>query len=456
MKRPFESIDRKKIRRLFVAILIMLIAFILGIVFTRWQQLPLIQSIKIHTDQNAEDYLNPATKQKRLIDKTTQQALAQHFLTQYFSPWHNKQDPIVIKNNIQNTMNAFEKDPGWGMNYQRHSLQWMQKIAANINLNTFPNENKNAIVLRNTELRVLPTDMPSFSNYHEAGEGYPFDNLQISALWTGAAVHVFQITQDGEWGYVSAYSVSGWVKLRDIAYVDPIFIQQYEHHQFVTVIKDDAPVKDSQGNYLFKTRIGSLFPIEKNNILIPIKNQNHQAEIIKIAFPKNSVIHFPLSATPEHFALLINHMVGEPYGWGGYQHWRDCSLTTQSLLADFGVYLPRNSEKQSESGQMIDLSHLTVKQKLNRIQQQGKPFLTLIGLPGHIMLYIGQKDHQLYAFNNKWGLLTKNLFGDEGRAVIGSAMISPLSFNRPIPNVPYSLIQDATSMTLFLQHENKQ
>lgn len=437
-------------KKLSITILMLLIAFILGIVFTRWQQLPLIQSITIHADQNADDYLNPATKQKRLIDNKNQQALAHHFLMQYFSPWHDKQNPMEVKKNIHDMMDAFKKNPGWGMNYQPHSLQWMQKIAEDINLNTFPNDNKNAIVIRNATLRVLPTDMPSFSNYQEAGQGYPFDNLQISALWAGYAVHVFQITKDGEWVYVSAYSVSGWVKLRDIAYVNPVFIQQYEHQQFITVIKDNAPVKDLRGNYLFKTRIGSLFPIQQNNIMVPIKNKNHQAEILKIKFPKNTTTHFPLSATPEHFALLINHMIGEPYGWGGYQHWRDCSLTTQSLLADFGVYLPRNSEKQSEFGHMIDLSHLTVKQKLNMIQKQGKPFLTLIGLPGHIMLYMGQKDHQLFVFNNKWGLPTKNLLGDEGRAVIGTAVIAPLNDNSHIPNVPRSLIQEATSMTLLL------
>jgi len=73
----------------------------------------------------------------------------------------------------------------------------------------------------------------------------------------------------------------------------------------------------------------------------------------------------------------------------------------------------------------VDLTELGRDAKKQRIVEEGTPFLTLVREPGHIMLYIGQKDGQPIVLHSAWGLKTKTRAG-YGRKIIGSTVITTL------------------------------
>ena len=68
----------------------------------------------------------------------------------------------------------------------------------------------------------------------------------------------------------------------------------------------------------------------------------------------------------------------------------DCSAELRSLLMPFGVFLPVNSAAQIEAAsRVVDLSQANTDERLRYLKEHGKPFTTLVYIPGHIMLYIG-------------------------------------------------------------------
>ena len=87
----------------------------------------------------------------------------------------------------------------------------------------------------------------------------------------------------------------------------------------------------------------------------------------------------------------------------------DCSAELRSLLMPFGVFLPRNSAAQIEAAsRVVDLSQANTDERLRYLKEHGKPFTTLVYIPGHIMLYIGNAAINgrsvPMTYQNIWGL----------------------------------------------------
>lgn len=174
--------------------------------------------------------------------------------------------------------------------------------------------------------------------------------------------------------------------------------------------------------------------------------QNASIQIARLR--KKYASHFPTTIQPDNIATMANKLIGMPYDWGSMYEYRDCSATQMDLFAPFGIWLPRNSSQQMEKGgTLIDLSGLSNTEKETMIIQHAIPFLTLIHLPGHIMLYIGHAGKQIYVFHTTWGLKTINLLGTSRRAVIGRTIITPIRFGQNYLNVMQSFLDRVDSMT---------
>jgi len=135
----------------------------------------------------------------------------------------------------------------------------------------------------------------------------------------------------------------------------------------------------------------------------------------------------PWTLTPEHLAALANEFVGEPYGWGGQHGRRDCSSMIRDLFAPFGIWLPRHSADQAlEGGWFVDLAGKSREEKENAIVTRGVPYLTLLWLKGHIMLYVGAPEGRPLVFHNFWSVRTTNLLGIRGKKIVGQTAITTL------------------------------
>ncbi len=148
------------------------------------------------------------------------------------------------------------------------------------------------------------------------------------------------------------------------------------------------------GRFLFKADLGMMFPEEgpiggPHLVLAAVADEEGRAVIRQVVLPEEAAAVKPLPLTRKNLARAANVLVGQPYGWGGMYENRDCSAMIRDLFAPFGIWLPRNSKDQArEGGRWIDLSMLKAVEKERVIRRDGVPYLTLLYMKGHIMLYM--------------------------------------------------------------------
>lgn len=429
----------------------------LCVLFSGCARNPLVTPVNVPQPQKAEAYFTPSNRV--LMTTSAQQIAKREYLEKFFAPWDSNRDVYyfdkakkqsVVKSQ-RATLKQFTLRPQWGDNFHVYPKAWFARMESNMQLSLYPLTNERAIVVKNTALRALPTNEPMFNNYMLPGEGYPFDNLQYSALWVGTPLRVVHLSQDGSWALVFTPWVVGWVSRSDIALADDGFITQWKNASLIAITKNHVNVYDNQGRARFDGRMGTLLPKKEDGVLIPLQDTDGHAVLREGRLDKAAYVNFPTPVTSARFASLINELLGEPYGWGGLYGYRDCSQTMMDIFTPFGIWLPRNSAAQLSSRPHQSLWEMKPKAKEKFILKKGKPFLTLVGLPGHIMLYVGEKDHKAIIFHDMWGLHTVDMFRHGGRGVVGKTVITTLDFGKEIPRVDVTLLDGIRTMTFLDQ-----
>jgi hypothetical protein len=335
---------------------------------------------------------------------------------------------------------------GYGQNFRPHTQAWIDAIAQNMDVGQFERTPgyaaaHRAIATGNVLVRELPTMDPSFYDRRLAGEGYPFDNLQVSAARPGTPLYVLGSSVDGGWYYVQTPDVQGWVRSDKVALASTAFVDIWRsaaRNGLAAVIVASAPVRDSQGAFRFDAPAGTLLPVAPGDsaaqrvVMVPARDESGNAVARIAQLSDTQIANAPLAATPRHLAMLLKALIGRPYGWGNTGFYNDCSSETQSIFAAFGIWLPRHSSTQMSAGRMTDLSAATPEARLDYLVKHGVPMRTLIYIGGHVMLYLGNttRDHQVVplVYQDVWGLRPAD---NSRRAVIGGSVIFPLLAHIP-------------------------
>jgi cell wall-associated NlpC family hydrolase len=448
-----------------------------------------------HYDQDVDHWLDPDSPgyDQPFLSAADQQAHFKALYARYFgtgsaapSPWNAnfvamrvyRQQGVDVTALQQRRIAKFDNagksgaNIGYGENFRPHDKAWIDAIAQNMNVAQFTQmpayqPQRRAIATGNLMVRELPTTDPSFYDHRLAGEGYPFDNLQISAARPGTPLYVLGSSADGAWDYVQTPDVQGWVRSDGVGMADERFVDTWRAaagKSLGAVIVASAPVRDSRGVFRFDAPAGTLLPVVPANaarpaqakpaasqngntgntgntgnpdgatgpavarqVLVPARDADGQALIRTATLSDTQIAPAPLAATPRHLAMLMKTLIGRPYGWGNSGLYNDCSSELQSIFAAFGVWLPRHSSTQMNAGRMIDLSSSTPAQRLDYLAQHGEPLRTLIYIGGHVMLYIGNTTRNGSAvpvvYQDVWGLRPAD---NSRRAVIGGSVILPL------------------------------
>ncbi|MBL3518934.1 SH3 domain-containing protein [Arcobacter lanthieri] len=344
------------------------------------------------------------------------------FFIKFFKPW--KQTKLSYPKN----------EAMWGLSYknkkvylENHNLatkEWFDKHIENTNFEQYNQEVKKAITLKNTNVRVIPTNSPMFYNPQLPGEGFPFDYNQNSLLKINTPIIVSHLSKDQAWAYIESHFVGGWVEINNIAFVDENFMQEFEKANFFISVKEKFPIYDNIFREYIK--VGTIFPKKDNLFIIAKADDKQNAVISHISLDENQVEQMPLKYTSENRTKILKEFLNEPYGWGGLLNNRDCSSFTQDYFSVFGKYLHRNSKAQTINGKYLDISNLTLEEKKEFIKQNGIPFSTLVYLKGHIMLYIGIKNNEPLVVHNIWSVRMKDKDNKEFRHIIGKAIITTL------------------------------
>ena len=351
----------------------------------------------------------------------------------WYGPWERTQPEICTPEEFGWAAESFRKQPTFGPNLLEVSVSTLEAVIGNAQLDLYPSRAARAIAVRNSSLRALPSMDPFFRDFRRAGEGYPFDYNQNSAVWAGTPLFVSHVSLDGRFVAAESPYTCGWIDTRDIAYVDDEFVASYRSKDLAAIVKDRTPIGNDGTGYLFEGRVGMLLPTEASTepearLLAPVADEERRASITRVALGAGEFSRVPLPFTGERLAAVINEIIGQPYGWGGMGGHRDCSSTVLDVLVPFGLPLPRNSGRQAVAGRSVDLDQLTEAEKEERILGEAAPFRTLLNLPGHVMLYLGAYEGAPVAFHTIWGLRTESADGSNpGRHVIGKSVITSLS-----------------------------
>ena len=83
---------------------------------------------------------------------------------------------------------------------------------------------------------------------------------------------------------------------------------------------------------------------------------------------------------------------------------QDCSRFLCEIFSTVGIKLPRNSSWQADAGKVVAefTSDMSDEEKLAIIMREGIPGVTLLRMPGHIMLYLGTYNEKPYVIHSIW------------------------------------------------------
>lgn len=356
--------------------------------------------------------------------------------------------PLYVANQFKEFDNSLraESDQGYGINLINYGSKWLNQMRNNVDfgglLNLKYQSHNRAIVTTNTNLKLLPTNDPFYIRYNAPGYGYPFDMLQQSSLYVGDPVYIMSYTLDKRYALVASLSNMGWVNANDIGLASPLFITKWQNmanRQIGVVTKVDTPILSRKnGNFLFDAYVGMMFPLIKEKdrisvIMVPVRDKDGMAEIVSAVVTNNGVSLAPLAITPQKIGIILQQLEGRPYSWGGVGFYNDCSAEMRQLFSVFGIWLPRDSFQQAQVGaSTVDLQKLTPKDRYDYVMKHAKPFLSLIYINGHIMLYIGNYivDGQLapVVYQNMWGMRPRDV---DDRELVGKSIFLPLILTYP-------------------------
>jgi hypothetical protein len=392
--------------------------------------------------QDTARYLPAGTAATLLIPPAAQARLDARYNERFFAPWQQQRASIPAAEAFWGVA-AFGRKQGYAENLlPLDQARWQQLVAA-LQRESYPSLARPAITVRNTACRVFPSSRPFFYDPRRAGEGYPFDYFQNSALWAGTPALITHSSADGAWLFAETGFVAGWLPAHDVAWADETFLATYQTGSYAALLRDEVTLRDAAGDFLTLTHLGAIFPVVARDegglqLLVPVRDANGAAVARTARIAPDLAALKPLPLQPGRISELANRMLGQLYGWGGLYENRDCSATLRDLFTPFGIWLPRNSADQAKSGgNFHDLAKLSRGEKRDRLLQQGVPFYTLIWLKGHIGLYLGADpaSGEPLLLHNMWGVRTTNWSGQEGRAVVGRLAITSLQPGEERPDV---------------------
>lgn len=291
------------------------------------------------------------------------------------------------------------------------------------------------VVAKRANIRSFPTDEPAL----KSPSAKDFDAFQYSAIYPPQSVALLHKSRDGKWGFFQTSFVRGWIKLSDIIFAnnrDEISPNTnclpFTANCTLVVTGSRVRVFKQGGNgqqgakRIRKTVIetvpmGTAFVLQGKDenhwiVRFPERDEKGLLKWIDAYIDKREDIHIgPLAYTKRNVINQAFKILGEEYGWGGRNGLRDCSGFIKDVFATMDINLPRNSRHQASVGAVLaDIEESTTPEDIKKAMNSAVSGITLFGLNGHIMLYLGNINdnyytlHQLFGYHDKDGFKTVN------------------------------------------------
>ncbi len=383
------------------------------------------------------------------LDKASRECFLDEFRRRYYAPWRSESTVTDVKAFVEGMKAHLQKD-WYGENRRRVPRGFMEELSANCNLEHLPSLNRPAVVTTATDLRVLPTEKPFF----EKSDNFPFDVLQNTGLKLNEPIRVLHLSRDGLWAFVETADTNGWVNVKDVGYLDKKAAGKWVEKPQVVIVGDSTLIRDSCGSVNMRANVGTICPLVAERgasyeISVPVSAGLHTVKIVKADVPKGRARRFPLQWDRENIAIVGNELIAKPYGWGEKFRNRDCSALIRDFYMPFGIWIPRGSYNQIRSGKSISMTGLSGSEKERLILEKGVPFLTLVYLKGHIMIYAGERDGRAIVLHSIWGVTVRNGNGVESKKIIGKSIVSTLNPGGELKLAGVSLLDRVTDILVL-------
>ena len=287
---------------------------------------------------------------------------------------------------------------------------------------------------RSTSVRALPSMVKMLE---EVGD-VEFDQLQFTLvkLWTPVAV--LHESSDGKWFYVQVPYVRGWVLAKDIAIFPSreALRKAVKLGDFLVVTGDHIPIFLDSGfkNLWLEESMGSVIPLAGKSdtayeIWMPLRRSDGRVALRRSYVKMGSDVSsgFP-PFTQANMIRQAFKLLGARYGWGGMYEGRDCSGFIHDVFLSLGVDMPRDSEQQAFVG--TQLGHFEPFESAvakERALRSSAPGFTLLRMPLHLMLYLGEVNGRFYVIHSTWAERV-SMTSDE-KVRINQVVVSDLTLN---------------------------
>ncbi|MBI3317236.1 MAG: SH3 domain-containing protein [Candidatus Omnitrophica bacterium] len=311
-----------------------------------------------------------------------------------------------------------------------------EQIGPNLDLDQMPPSLtlRWAAAVRPTSVRALPT---SVKMLEEIGD-IEFDQLQYTLIKLWTPVGIYHTTRDGAWSYIQAPYIRGWVRSKDLAaFSSREDLRHYvKSNRFLVVLGESIPIyEDPEFLKLDQSpSMGTTIPLKKKSqggyeVWMPVRGKEGRINL-RTAFvdPQSDVsTQFP-AFTQANIIRQAFKLLGARYGWGGMYQGRDCSGFTHDVFLSMGLDMPRDSKQQAFVG--TQLGHFQPFQneaEKAAALRSGGAGITLLRMPLHMMLYLGEENGNFYIIHSTWAERISMSSDEKNR--INQVIVSDMTLN---------------------------
>jgi hypothetical protein len=336
---------------------------------------------------------------------------------------------------LESTYNTVSNRLLFGVDDQRIPKEFFeQKVKPVMAWETVPSRVKLkwGVAVRPASVRAVPTDVKMLE---ELGD-IEFDQLQFTQIKTWTPVGILHTSPDGQWYYLQAPYSRGWVHAKDIA----LFPSRGEMKEYVKSpdffvvtgesvrIYSDPELTASVG----RASMGTVLPRAKltpRTVWMPFRKSDGTVSLEKAYLDPQADVSAKFPAFSQ--ANIIRQafkLLGARYGWGGQYNGRDCSGFTHDVFLSLGAEIPRDSKYQSIIGTQIS-AFTPYKDAQAKIQalRSSAPGMTLIKMPAHMMLYLGEVNGNFYVIHSTWA--ERYDMKSDAKNRINQVVVSDLTLN---------------------------
>lgn len=279
------------------------------------------------------------------------------------------------------------------------------------------------------------TDIMTGSDLNEAE-----NKLQQTYFRMNEPVVVLWESLDKNWYYVVANEFIGWVQAKDCAlFENRKQWLDFQNQKEFLVVTEDSTIPGIDGTTFMSTKLyladeGEVQSAIQGDYIVrvPKRGTDGILDYSYTALNKADKVHEGyLPYTITNILTLAFQELGDPYGWGGIDGKRDCSMYVKDIYGCFGIMMPRNSRGQMAVPKMkCDMEGKTLAER-EAVLSETNPG-AVMGISGHVMLYLGKDNGQHYVISMLGSYIPETVTENFGSHIVSAqkVMINTLDVKR--------------------------